>query len=162
MRVAKGAGRLAGDGEEDRQHRLRATGDGDGAGLSLRQAQLRLHGDPPRLHGPYAYWTRKVDGKTVARILTEEQMADYGPLFDNEKRLKELLAELHEVSIGIVTDDERGQPRRKRPGDPERPQTPPARSGAVQQGSTHRPRGSAKCKSQLTGNIFHMISFHQC
>ena len=84
------------------------------------------HGDPPRLHGPYAYWTRKVDGKTVTRILTEEQMADYGPLFDNEKRLKELLAELHEVSIGIVTDDERGQPRRNAPGDPERPQTPPA------------------------------------
>ena len=76
------------------------------------------HGDPPRLHGPYAYWTRKVDGKTVTRILTEEQMADYGPLFDNEKRLNELLAELHEVSIGIVTDDERGQPRRKRAGRP--------------------------------------------
>ena len=27
----------------------------------------RCHADPPRLHGPYAEWTRKIGGKTVTR-----------------------------------------------------------------------------------------------
>ena len=25
----------------------------------------RCHADPPRLHGPYAEWTRKIGGKTI-------------------------------------------------------------------------------------------------
>ena len=32
----------------------------------------RCHADPPRLHGPYHQWTRKKDGKTSTRILTDE------------------------------------------------------------------------------------------
>src|SRR5882762_4851630 len=30
----------------------------------------RCHADPPRLHGPYAEWTRKIGGKTITRRLT--------------------------------------------------------------------------------------------
>jgi hypothetical protein len=37
------------------------------------------HADPPRLHGPYHQWTRKKDGKTATRILTDDQLADYAP-----------------------------------------------------------------------------------
>ena len=40
----------------------------------------RCHADPPRLHGPYHQWTRKKDGKTATRILTDDQLADYAPL----------------------------------------------------------------------------------
>ena len=40
----------------------------------------RCHADPPRLHGPYHQWTRKIGGKTVTRILTDDQLADYQPL----------------------------------------------------------------------------------
>ena len=40
----------------------------------------RCHADPPRLHGPYHQWTRKIDGKTVTRILSDDQLADYQPL----------------------------------------------------------------------------------
>ena len=43
----------------------------------------RCHADPPRLHGPYDQWTRKIDGKTVTRILSDDQLADYQPWFDN-------------------------------------------------------------------------------
>jgi hypothetical protein len=43
----------------------------------------RCHADPPRLHGPYAEWTRKINGKTVTRRLTPAELADYQPLFDN-------------------------------------------------------------------------------
>ena len=57
------------------------------------------HADPPRLHGPYITWTRKVHGKTVTRRLTPEQLERYQPWFDNTRRLRELIAELETVSI---------------------------------------------------------------
>ena len=37
----------------------------------------RCHADPEHLHGPYLLWTGKVAGKTVTRILTEDQRARY-------------------------------------------------------------------------------------
>ena len=65
------------------------------------------HADPPRLHGPYHQWTRKKDGKTATRILTDEQLTDYRPWFDNHRRLRELIAELEELSLAITEDDPR-------------------------------------------------------
>jgi hypothetical protein len=67
----------------------------------------RCHADPPRLHGPYHQWTRKKDGKTATRILSDEQLADYGPWFDNHRRLRELTAELEELSLAIAEADPR-------------------------------------------------------
>ena len=67
----------------------------------------RCHADPPRLHGPYHQWTRKKDGKTATRILTGEQAADYGPWFDNHRRLRELIAELEALSLAIAEADPR-------------------------------------------------------
>ena len=52
----------------------------------------RCHADPPQLHGPYHQWTRKIGGKTVTRILTDDQLADYQPWFDNQRRLRALIA----------------------------------------------------------------------
>jgi uncharacterized protein DUF6788 len=67
----------------------------------------RCHADPPRLHGPYDQWTRKKDGKTATRILTDDQLADYQPWFDNHKRLRELITELEELSLEIAENDPR-------------------------------------------------------
>jgi hypothetical protein len=58
----------------------------------------RCHADPPRLHGPYHQWTRKKDGKTATRILTDDQLADYQPWFDNHRRLRELISELETLA----------------------------------------------------------------
>jgi hypothetical protein len=63
--------------------------------------------DPPRLHGPFRSWTRKLSGKTVTRLLTEEQLDDYQAFFDNHRRLKELVHELESLSLAIVDDDRR-------------------------------------------------------
>lgn len=71
------------------------------------------HGEPPKLHGPYIVWTRKVEGRTVTRVLSEEQLEDYQSLFDNSRRLRELVAELHDLTVEIVEADAR---RRGRPG----------------------------------------------
>ena len=65
----------------------------------------RCHADPPRLHGPYAEWTRKIGGKTVTRRLTPAQLAQYQPLFDNAKKLRALLGELQDLTLEIVGTD---------------------------------------------------------
>jgi hypothetical protein len=64
------------------------------------------HGDPPRLHGPYITWTRKVKGKTVTRRLTPEQLERYRPWFDNNRRLRQLIAELETLSLRTAAQAE--------------------------------------------------------
>ncbi len=41
------------------------------------------------------------------RILTDEQLADYGPWFDNHRRLRELISELEALSLDIAEADPR-------------------------------------------------------
>jgi Family of unknown function (DUF6788) len=67
----------------------------------------RCHADPPQLHGPYHQWTRKKNGRTSTRILTDDQLADYRPWFDNHRRLRELIAELETLSLAIAEADPR-------------------------------------------------------
>ena len=62
----------------------------------------RCHADPPRLHGPYAEWTRKIGGKTVTRRLTPAELAEYQPLFDKAKKLRTLLSELQDLTLEII------------------------------------------------------------
>jgi len=57
------------------------------------------HADPPRLHGPYITWTRKIAGKTVTRRLTAEQLERYQPWFENNRRLRQLISELEALSM---------------------------------------------------------------
>jgi hypothetical protein len=67
----------------------------------------RRHADPPQRHGPYHQWTRRKNGKTATRILSDEQLADYAPWFGNHRRLRELIAELEELSLAIAEADPR-------------------------------------------------------
>ena len=59
----------------------------------------RCRAEPPRPHGPYLDWTRKVAGKTVTRRLSREQYERYRPWFENHKRLRELSGELAQISL---------------------------------------------------------------
>ena len=70
----------------------------------------RCHADPPRLHGPYAEWTRKIGGKTVTRRLSPAELTDYQPLFDNAKKIRALLSELQDLTLEIIEADSRQQP----------------------------------------------------
>ena len=71
------------------------------------KANCRCHAEHPVLHGPYHQWTRKVDNKTVTRLMSDEQLADYGPWIDNERQLRALVAEMEALSLAIVEDDPR-------------------------------------------------------
>jgi hypothetical protein len=62
--------------------------------------------DPPRLHGPYHQWTRKIDGKTATVNLTDEQLGSYGPWFAEAQRLRGLLSELEELSLRLASRGE--------------------------------------------------------
>ncbi len=76
----------------------------------------RCHADPPRLHGPYAEWTRKIAGKTVTRRLTPRELAEYQPLFDNAKKLRALVNELQDLTLEIIEADD---PRQQQNPEPE-------------------------------------------
>ena len=65
----------------------------------------RCHADPPRLHGPYAEWTRKIGGKTITRRLTPAELTEYQPLFDNARKLRALLGELQDLTLQIIKAD---------------------------------------------------------
>ncbi len=71
----------------------------------------RCKADPPHLHGPYIVWTRKVEGKTVTRVLSPEQLEDYRPLLDNAKRLRELVTELQDLTLQVLDTDDRWRTR---------------------------------------------------
>jgi len=53
-------------------------------------------------------------GQIHAGIVSEEQLADYKPLFENSRRLRELVAELHHLTLEIIEADlrRRGRPDR--------------------------------------------------
>ena len=67
----------------------------------------RCGDDPPRPHGPYRSWTRKIAKKTVTRYLSEEQYADYEPLFETARRLRELLSSLENLGLRVIEADPR-------------------------------------------------------
>jgi hypothetical protein len=65
----------------------------------------KCQADPPQLHGPYWEWTRKVSGKTQTRRLSDAEAARYKPWFDNRRRLRELVADLQELSLDVFESD---------------------------------------------------------
>jgi hypothetical protein len=77
----------------------------------------RCHADPPVLHGPYWQWTRKVAGKTITRLISDEQLDDYRQWLDNDRKLRALVAELEALTLAIADADPRGK---RRPASPAR------------------------------------------
>jgi hypothetical protein len=82
--------------------------------MRCRASGCHCHADPPRLHGPYWYWTRKVAAKTVSRVLSADQAADYLAWSRADRRLRALVRELEQIAVSAVEDDTRS-PRRARP-----------------------------------------------
>jgi hypothetical protein len=75
----------------------------------------RCMADPPQPHGPYWWWTRKVDNKTITQILTDDQYADYQTWFDNARQARALITELETLALDIVAADPRTTRRAGRP-----------------------------------------------
>lgn len=75
------------------------------------KAACRCKADPPELHGPYISWTRKVEGKTVTRLLSPDQLERYQTGFDNARRLRELVTQLETLSLQAAEQAEGWPPK---------------------------------------------------
>ena len=62
----------------------------------------RCVADPPRPHGPYWHLTQKVDGKTVNRRLSAQEVERYQEWIENDRRLRELIDELRSVGREVI------------------------------------------------------------
>ena len=88
-------------------------------------AGCRCHAEPPKPHGPYLSWTRKVAGKTITRRLSAEQYTHYQPWFQAHRRRRELLTELEAISLQIIETELRSAAGPKKPNPRPRRKTPP-------------------------------------
>jgi hypothetical protein len=70
------------------------------------KANCACKADPPKLHGPYHQWTRKIGGKTATINLTDDQLSSYGPWFAEAQRLRRLLNDLEELSLQLASRGE--------------------------------------------------------
>jgi hypothetical protein len=57
---------------------------------------------PPRLHGPYYQWTRKVDGKTVTVRLTPEKADLLAAWIANGRELDRIVAQMERLSLRVT------------------------------------------------------------
>lgn len=71
------------------------------------RSNCACHADPPRRHGPYWQWTRKVAAKTVGRWLSADQRDDYQAWVDNDRRIRELVARLEALGVATLETDPR-------------------------------------------------------
>jgi hypothetical protein len=69
-----------------------------------------MHRRPTRTTQPLHQWTRKVDGRTVTKVLSPEQRERYQPWFENARRLRTLIAELEALSLHTIEDAEHWRP----------------------------------------------------
>jgi len=78
------------------------------------RANCRCHADPPQLHGPYWWWTRRVNGKTVTRMLSDELYDTYRTMFEGHGQARDLLAQLDQLGLTVLEADPRYGQRRGR------------------------------------------------
>src|SRR3989338_5739897 len=61
--------------------------------------KCRCKGDPPRLHGPYYLWTRKVAAKTVTVRLTAEQARQFMRWSRNMRQFDSMVKQLQQLGL---------------------------------------------------------------
>ncbi len=59
-------------------------------------------GKPPRLHGPYYQWTRKVKGKTVTVRLTPQEAEIFQVWIANGRRFDQIISRMEKISFRIT------------------------------------------------------------
>ena len=62
----------------------------------------RCQANPPKLHGPYYEWSRKVKGKTVTVRVTPKQARLLKQWIANARRLDEIIDEMQRISERIT------------------------------------------------------------
>jgi hypothetical protein len=95
--------------------------------MSCGKAGCACQASPPRLHGPYYQWTRKVDGKTVTVRLSSEQAELLAGWIAAGKELDRIIAQMEDISMQATDSLLQKLPPavRKPPGPRHRPERSP-------------------------------------
>lgn len=70
--------------------------------LTCGKPNCVCHRDPERRHGPYAYWSTKVKGRTVSRLLSEKEAEFYEEWIENRRRMEKLQREMLKLSKKVA------------------------------------------------------------
>ena len=70
------------------------------------RAGCACQADPPRRHGPYWHWTRKIANKTVGKYLSKDQAVESQRWIQNDRRLRELIARLEQIGVDRLHADQ--------------------------------------------------------
>lgn len=62
----------------------------------------RCQATPPRLHGPYYDWSRKVSGKTVTVRVTEQAAERIREWIENGRQLNKIVADMEKCSLRMT------------------------------------------------------------
>ena len=79
------------------------------------KAGCACHASPPRLHGPYYQWTRKVGGKTATVALTRQQAALLSRWIAAGRQLNRIIARMERLSLRATDGLFKELPPRQRP-----------------------------------------------
>ena len=66
------------------------------------KAGCRCQATPPKLHGPYYQWTRKVRGKTVTVRLTRQEATLIKKWIANGSQLTKIVTQMEKVSMRVT------------------------------------------------------------
>jgi len=70
--------------------------------MTCGKAGCACKASPPRLHGPYYQWTRKLDGKTVTVNLSAQQAKLLEGWIATGKELDRIVAEMERMSLELT------------------------------------------------------------
>jgi len=73
---------------------------------------------PPKLHGPYYQWTRKLAGKTVTARLTQQQAESIQKWIASGREIDRLLVEMERISLEATEEILRALPQGATPRRP--------------------------------------------
>jgi hypothetical protein len=62
----------------------------------------KCRAEPSEPHGPYWQWTRKVDGKTVTRRLSNTEAKLYCEWIANDRRLRRLIDQMRTIAANTA------------------------------------------------------------
>lgn len=90
----------------------------------------RCHREPDARHGPYAYWTTKVAGRTISRLLKPDEAALYEGWIQNRRQLERIVAALKRLSekvAPLILGAKASVPNKEEPCDGGSDRRPPSR-----------------------------------
>jgi len=70
--------------------------------LTCGKPSCACHQDPARRHGPYVYWSTKVKGRTVNRLLASEEAGLYMEWIENRRNLEQVQRRMLKLSRKVA------------------------------------------------------------